>query len=657
MTPGSPARGLGLLLRVALLVMVIVSIGTCFSALSQYPTDDQRTTLARLKAFAKNVDSVQLDEGSHVSALVVAPVGYCIRAALDRYYLPDELIAWELHYTPYLPFAMAQVMVALTLIFLLSALVSRLARGRIELDAFLLTAVVLLNFPMLKALVKVLKYDALSTLLCAVAIALYVERFRRRAGSQTPVFDPSTVGAIAVFCGLAFLEKDTSISIAILIAGVELAVVLLRAESTRAALAGAAGFLAIFVPVFVMTTIILVPKILRDPSHYPELFNQVASYFVNVPSILAILIVGLLVLGYLIVPRAKPLQRLCLRWPEVVPKLLLGVSMVIALSAIGAFAFQDNVLYDATSADNDIVRALSMDKSIYVSKPLAGASITTLDHSALIQSAKSFHSMVRVIFYTLPEVFVLMIIGSAPLFLHLAHAKPSFYAQQAGALLLLLLVPVSLLVAYSLAGVPVEAKYLSLATLLLLIYGLYPALMVQQRLTLPAVPAGFALLAVLTTLPAGPTYFGYKNVLRSRELENAAALDMNRVAWWTWAGWGETVYPIGRYLEANRRGPVTVAYDYLPPFYSVAGIRWVDAGLGSCRTQDQLNAKLAEIGGQGVDFVVVSKARSHQNWCLNQILRRMRPTAAFVDAQQGFEYGWLFRYSEVVRTFGKEKSH
>jgi hypothetical protein len=32
-------------------------------------------------------------------------------------------------------------------------------------------------------------------------------------------------------------------------------------------------------------------------------------------------------------------------------------------------------------------------------------------------------------------------------------------------------------------------------------------------------------------------------------------------------------------------------------------------------------------------------------------LLRMRDKAVFVDRQQGIEYGWLFRFSDVLETF------
>jgi hypothetical protein len=128
---------------------------------------------------------------------------------------------------------------------------------------------------------------------------------------------------------------------------------------------------------------------------------------------------------------------------------------------------------------------------------------------------------------------------------------------------------------------------------------------------------------------------------------------MNHYIGWTWPGWGETAYPIGQYLEKHPDGPVTVAFDYLPPFYSVPGLKWVSADYVRCQSEDDLKSRLAKIENQSADYLIVSKNMSNRNWCENQILRRMRSAAVFVDVQQGFEYGWLFRVSDVMAAFAK----
>jgi hypothetical protein len=162
-----------------------------------------------------------------------------------------------------------------------------------------------------------------------------------------------------------------------------------------------------------------------------------------------------------------------------------------------------------------------------------------------------------------------------------------------------------------------------------------------------------AALMVLVALSAAPSYLRYKNVLRDRALENAAALDMNHYIWWTWPGWGETIYPISQHIENNvTKRPVMVAYDYYwGPFYRPPGVAWVAAHFAKCQSIDDLRLRLQDLKSQSVDFQIISKNMSNRQWCLNAILKRVRDKAVFVDRQQGIEYGWLFRFSDVLEAF------
>ena len=99
---------------------------------------------------------------------------------------------------------------------------------------------------------------------------------------------------------------------------------------------------------------------------------------------------------------------------------------------------------------------------------------------------------------------------------------------------------------------------------------------------------------------------------------------MNHYIWWTWPGWGETAYPISRYIERSHAGPVTVAFDYLEPFYKPPGQRWVKADFYKCQSTEELARSLEELRAQSVDLLIVSKNKSNRQWCLNRILLRMR---------------------------------
>jgi len=69
--------------------------------------------------------------------------------------------------------------------------------------------------------------------------------------------------------------------------------------------------------------------------------------------------------------------------------------------------------------------------------------------------------------------------------------------------------------------------------------------------------------------------------------------------------------------------------------------------------ENGLEPTLTTLQSQSVDYLIISKNKSNRNWCENQILRRTKDQAVFVDVRQGFEWGWLFRLSDVIATVRK----
>lgn len=607
--------------------------------------------MKRLGAFIADVRSIQLTDGSLISQLLIAYPGKWLDRALAYSYQLNDLIAWDIHYTPMLPFALIQVVVALAFIAYLAALVVRLASPcGWRLNSFLFAVLVIMNFPMLKGIAKVLKYDILSTLFAAIAILHYVGY--RALGRNGPA-------VVAVFGALAYLEKDTTLAITLLICWIELLLIPFQVP-TEGAAASAGRFLRIFVLTFLIVFALLVPKIWLNPRVMLSAFSSAPLYFVNIEPSLAVFVAGLLALAYIGLPAARQ------RWPALVPAKVpaFAVTMCFAAVALLVFAlgasailFQSNVLFDPTIAGNDIDIQKLRAQSIYVARPIAYSAITTMDHSAMLQHVKVFWSMVRAIFYTLPETTLLMIIGAAPLFLFVARKDASVLKTHAAPLFLVLLFPVALLVAFSLADLPFEPKYLVLVSLLLTIFGVYSTLLWLDHAAVPvasAVQLAIAGLMVLVAVSAAPSYLRYKNVLRDRSLENAAALDMNHYIWWTWPGWGETAYPISQYIETSfTKRPITIAFDYWAPFYRAPGLTWLPSDFTKCQSIDDLKVRLRELQSHSVDFLIISKNMSNRQLCLNTILARMRDNAVFVDTQQGIEYGWLFRLMDIVGAFAR----
>jgi hypothetical protein len=635
---------------VVLLTILAVTIATYFSALSQYPTADQTNTFDRLHRFLSNPRTIVPADGSLLSDLVVAIPGHLISKALDSVYDLNSPIVWTLHSTPLLPFAIAQVLVAFVLIaFLTKLFVDLTAPENPDVVVLLFTLLVVLNFPMLKALCKVLKYDALSTMLSAIAILLYIGYRKFNTRPPATFFGRFCTGAMGICCGMSYLEKDTSHAVALLILVFELTAIPLVSTDTRSALRQALRFLMSFLGCFLVTTIVLVPKVWFDPRSFGELFANLHLYFVNLPKPVGPVTLALLAMLYWIGPAA----RIDRKWPAILIGYLCVSGTIIFVLAGAALLYQGNIIFDPLNPGNSLDIEQLRAQSIHVSKPMANMVMTTLDHSALVQYAKLLFSMVRSIVYTLPEITVLMVVAAAPLFLFLSRRRPELLVPDGGALALLSIFPTVLMTGLALAEMPLDPKYLVLVNLLITLYALYPMLLAFREVAPAAAniaKAAICILTIISVLPAGPTYLGYKNLFRDRDIDNAAALDMDRYIWWMWAGWGETAYAIGRYLEGHR--PTIVAYDYLPPFYSVPGLTWAPADFVSCQSEKALEAALTKIKETSAEYLIVSKNKSNRNWCENQILRRTKERAVFVDVRQGFEWGWLFRVSDVGATIG-----
>ena len=91
----------------------------------------------------------------------------------------------------------------------------------------------------------------------------------------------------------------------------------------------------------------------------------------------------------------------------------------------------------------------------------------------------------------------------------------------------------------------------------------------------------------------------------------------------------------------------------LVPFYAAPSVQWIQSDFVRCENEEGLKSRLATLQSQSVDYLIAGKNMSNRNWCVNQILRRMRNDAVFVDVQQGFEYGWLFRLPDVAAALAK----
>ncbi|MDE5443676.1 hypothetical protein GWG65_19945 [Bradyrhizobium sp. CSA207] len=644
------------ILYVAFGVTIAASLLTYFDALSQYATSDQEVTALRLTNFLNDPRSASPSQGSMISNIFVAGPAKLLAGLLGWIWHIDDLIVWNIHYTKILPFAVFQVTASLAFIVYLAHSATILARPHTanRTIALLFAVMVIMNYPMLKGLVKVLKYDALSTLFSAITVLCYL-RYRTTRSSSSETFPVASIG---FFAALAYLEKDSTFSNSVLILLIEATLLPFSSADGRTALLRLARFLGIVIATFLVTSFVGSPIFWRHPLQVLTLFSSVDQYLVNLPTGLTVLSAVILGSFYIFIPTIRPLWPARVSLPVFQRTLLLFSAAAIVVFVVATVMFQENILYDPTIAGNDLRPEDLQARSIYVSKPIALSSITTLDQSAWITHAKVLFSMIRVLFYTLPEITIFMIVTAVPLFLLLSRNNENLFKSHAATLLLLLAIPAATLLAYGVGDVPFDPKYLVLIGLLLTIYGMFPALLALTRSPGPLATTAYLAVtcAVLwTALGAAPTYLRYKNILRDRVLENASPLDMNHYIWWTWAGWGETTYAISRHIEATAKRPMTIAFDYRRPFYTTAGLAWIRIDFETCQSLAELKTILNGPEVRDADVLVVSKNMSNRRWCLNQILRRMRDQAVYVDRQQGFEYGWLFNYSDVKRTFGEEE--
>ncbi len=647
-----PDQRLTRILRVAFAVTIAISLVTYFDALSQYATADQEVTALRLTNFLRDSRSASPAQGSMVSNILVAEPARLLAGLLGWFWHIDDLIVWNIHYTKILPFAAMQVAASLAFILYLAHSTTVLARPDTanRTIALLFALMVIMNYPMLKGLVKVLKYDALSTLFSAIAVLCYLRYRAARTSSSETI----PVASIGFFAALAYLEKDSTVSNSVLLLLIEATLIPFSSANGRAALLRLTHFVGVVAVTFLVTSFAASPIYWRHPLEFLTLFSSVEQYLVNLPMGLALLGTAILASLYILIPMIRPVWPARIGLPVFQRTLLLFSTAAIVVFAVASVMFQDNIIYDPTIAGNDLRPEDLQARSIYVSKPIALSSITTLDQSAWVTHAKVLFSMIRTLFYTLPEITIIMIVTAAPLFLFLSRNNEDLFRSHAATLLLLLAVPAATLLAYAIGDVPFDPKYLVLVGLLLTIFGMFPALVALTSGLRPSATTAYLVVTctvLWTALGAAPVYLRYKNILRDRAIENASPVDMNHYLWWTWPGWGETTYAISRHIEETAKRPTTIAFDYRRPFYTSPGITWVRIDFENCQSLAELKAILNGPEVRNADVLVVSKNMSNRQWCLNQILRRMRDQAVYVDRQQGVEYGWLFNYSDVKRAF------
>lgn len=623
------------LVEALLLFAIAVSVATYYSHLSQYATADQDSTLNRIGDYQRG--STVLINGSAVSFVTVGNLGYYVDAALKGSFQPNERVFGSLHYTPYLPYMLVQVTLCLALIFIIASLISRLIGPARDSGVllFLFSSFVLLSFPLLKAEIKILKYDAISFLLSTLAVLLYL-RYRQRS------FELYYWASVFV-AGFAFAEKETTLSILVLIVFHESLEIYLGSRSRWEALGRFLKTLVLSAVVYFAPVFILNPKLIFSLSQLREFAVIIADTYFKV---LSWKLLGLAVLAFAFLLALRPSF---IRRSAAVKAFLeehrrsgflLGLSVFVLLLSSAIFDQRNEVLgYRLLSED---MKRLISEKGYFVSPEMAGWSFTTLNESMALTALKALYNNLRSFFYVVPEVYLAFYV--APL---LALLSTKEARSLPGHVTLLLSFAGLLLLAHTLIFALPEPKYNLQPFLFLIIGGLClfgELLRNMSRRRIGVVAIGFLLL--VPQFKAYPAYFGFQSVLRSAEVENADGLSMSKYPW-VWPGWGETSYHCISYLSEQGIERARVAFDYLAPFYhedTLMPVRLYEV----CAQMDARKC-IEKLQSEKIDFLIISKNMIYRDKMVNDILRLNRPKAVYVHEVGGVEYGWLFPVESLAQ--------
>jgi len=623
----------------------LFSIFTYYDRLSQYNTRDENATLDRLNLFLTDPSQALLTDGSNLSNVIVGFPAKHVRTWLDVHFKEGDQLIGSIHYTKILPFALVQVTIALSLLLGCVFLLGTLSGWRLSKDYlyYLLAFSVVLNFPMLKGLCKILKYDCLSIIIGALAVLSYLI-----AKKQHDFY--YFILAIAL-SALAYIEKDTGINVLFFIALCETILTCLEATSFIELCVKLLRSLVILGLVFCLTVFAVVPKIWGNVGEMLVIFSSIPIYVGSVDPRLLLLAAGLLLLVFFVKRRLVFAARRIQRY-------LSARLMLFPLVALFLFAllYQKN---DVKWVQTDAMRRQIESQSIFVGGEIARVAMTTMDKSPLLTRAKLLLAEGRLIMYCLPEVLVLTLI-LCPLLS--GKIRSALDAKTIGLIAGFCLLN---LFAYAYLAMPIEAKYLaSVMFALTLLLTSFLAGITKQLSDKNSYAGSAASLVIVASLivPAyqdAPAHFGYMNSFRSRRAEDIASIRVEDYSFWTWMGWGETSYELVKFAGETSPGRnISVGYDYIAPLHYSSNVKMVDVS-EICRLHDvaEMDAYLRNLTAAGIDYIIISKNTANRVLLLNELLREKKGKAVHVDRHGGIDYGWLFHPTDLLSNSARDGEH
>ena len=619
---------------------LFASVVTYYSYLSQYSTPDQISHLPNIKAFVDHPTSIDYIKEQYGATFVFVGIpGMKIDHYLSSHYKLYDKIGADIYYTPLLAYAFMSVNISLLLLAYIIILIGKVAKLKPKKDhiLYLLVAIVLINFPMLKGMAKIMKYDSLSILFSALAALSYIQYKQ-----NNKVFYLAQAFACSA---IAMLEKISCFTVPFVLFLFELFYLFdafIYSPSIKKELKQFVYCLLIIITSFFGTVYIIVPATWFHPEKVFSVFDGLSFFFGKMKHPLPFIIIMIAFLTVLLMITRGLREKIKKITTKINYKTILYCTAAfVIILFISALVYQKCDMVYLNTAEPSFMNKIKTENLI-VSPTMAEDSFSTLDKNLWLTRAKVFFNNFRLIVYFLPEIVVIFFILS-PFLIAIDKEKKIFFKDKYAFLVLLGFALINLLGnAYMLAIV--HSKYVVIILSMCLLFSIIIMIRSLQYLNLKNVTwfyTGAAIITLLMLKPAFqayPTYQGYMNIFRSAGVENTDFLSCNYLTSWTHTGFGETSFYMYKYLEKEKGAPQNIFCDYDPPFYK-------EKKYEGAEYDPRL---LMDIKKAGIDYFQIDKIRAYRIRSSASIVKRFRSKAAYIYKVGDFEYGWLFKIDDII---------
>jgi hypothetical protein len=587
-----------------------------------------------------------------VSYVFVNIPGKILNNIVQKKYKIDDWIIGDIHYTKLLPYTFIQVVICLIVLFYCFHIMFKILdlRYREHIVLFLLLAIVILNMPDLKANIKILKYNAISLVfsICSIVSYLYYKK------NDKNIYLLITI----ISYTLAYLEKDTSFSIIVIVLFIESIFISFKEKRVIYLLRNLLLFYLNSAAIFVIICYVMVPKVRYDIRSLFAIFDSIKGYIPNTRILwggfllIPISLLALISIRKIMAKHESFIKNYCNS--KKITNTCLALCLLSIVLLIWSMVYQTNNMVLINTASDDVLKRIASD-NLYVSPRMANVSFSTLDRTYVMTVIKTFLNHIRIFVYVVPECVSIMFILS---FLVLYYENRKITGNIAIVLLLSFLFPFTMYISYSVILSLPESIYDTLAHVLIAIYSVLVILIYLKNhindkgIIIPSI----VLIIVLLLRPMiinNQSYFGYMSIFRSAELENTDILSTDNYPCWNWCGWGETFFYITKYLEKTREEKVKVTVCYTGALYENRDIiEEYHLPFNRNKTADPIKIRriLSKLKEKGVQYITVNKNVVFRSGFYKYILSNFRDKAIFIDKVGRMEYGYLFKVDEILES-------